>query len=263
MYILGLATMGEAAACLIRDGVIVAAAEEERFSRIKHHVGFPYQATRYVLSAANITIADVDHVGLYWKPWVVGRRILVALKSLGNSWHAFDTRIRRGVQQVSNHYLKMFILKQHLKRTFGRSQFCFHYLDHHVCHAASCFYVAPFDRAAILTVDGTGEDSTTLFGLGEGSHIRELRRIRLPHSLGQFYSAITNYLGFDMFQGDEWKVMGLAGWGEPEFAEYLRKEVLSSDEHGGFHLNSRRLDHHLAKRYCFDVTVHSPEAIFL
>src|SRR5687767_8329667 len=113
MYILGLTTMGDAAACLIKDGEIVAAAEEERFSRIRHHVGFPYGAVRYVLSEAGIGLGDVAHVGLYWKPWVLRRRVMLMLRTLATSYASFDARLQRGVQQVSTHYRQMFVMKRH------------------------------------------------------------------------------------------------------------------------------------------------------
>jgi carbamoyltransferase len=251
MYILGLTTMGDAAACLIKDGALIAAAEEERFTRVKHHVGFPYHAVSYVLAEAGITLKDVDHVGLYWKPWVLGRRLLATFRTLFTSWSAFRARLRRGTEQVGGHYRQMFVMRRHLRRTFGDAGFTFHYLDHHLCHAASCFDVSPFERAAIFTLDGTGESTTTLFALGEGTAVKVLKRIHLPHSLGQYYSAITNYLGFDMMGGDEWKVMGLAGWGEPEFHDYFSKNVLTPSGNGGFRFNHTLLDHHLAKQYLF------------
>jgi carbamoyltransferase len=250
MYILGLTTMGDAAACLIRDGEIVAAAEEERFSRIKHHIGFPYRAVQYVLSEAGITMDDVDHVGLYWKPWILSRRLYLLLRSLGNSWAAFDTRLQRGVEQVGRHYALMFAMKSHIRRRFGGS-FAFHYVEHHLAHAASTFYVSPFEEAAIFTADGTGEETTTMFAVGQGTRIRVLDRVKLPHSLGQFYSAITNFLGFDMLQGDEWKTMGLAAWGQPEFYDFFIKNVLIPAGENKYRLNWQLLDHHLAKRYVF------------
>jgi len=250
MYILGLTTMGDAAACLIRNGEIVAAAEEERFSRIKHHIGFPYQAVEYVLSEAGITMDDVDHVGLYWKPWILSRRLYLLLRSLGNSWAAFDTRLQRGVEQVGRHYALMFAMKSHIRRRFGGS-FAFHYVEHHLAHAASTFYVSPFEEAAIFTADGTGEETTTMFAVGQGTRIRVLDRVKLPHSLGQFYSAITNFLGFDMLQGDEWKTMGLAAWGQPEFYDFFIKNVLIPTGENKYRLNWQLLDHHLAKRYVF------------
>jgi carbamoyltransferase len=251
MYILGLTTLGDSAATLLRDGEIVAAAEEERFSRRKHHSGFPYNAVQFCLEEAGIKIADVEHVALYWKPWVLRHKALQALKSGLISREMFKARVDRGVTQVSESYLGMFRHAGRLRKHFGPSGFRFHYLEHHQCHAASAFFVSPFERAAILTMDGTGEDTTTLFSLGEDKRIKPLKRIKLPHSLGQFYSAVTNFLGFDMFGGDEWKVMGLAAYGEPEFYDFFSRRVLSTNGNYDFHLNIRVLDHHLAKRYQF------------
>jgi carbamoyltransferase len=251
MYILGLTTLGDSAATLLRDGEIVAAAEEERFSRKKHHSGFPYNAVQFCLEEAGIKIADVEHVALYWKPWVLRHKALQALKSGLISREMFKARVDRGVTQVSESYLGMFRHAGRLRKHFGPSGFRFHYLEHHQCHAASAFFVSPFERAAILTMDGTGEDTTTLFSLGEDKRIKPLKRIKLPHSLGQFYSAVTNFLGFDMFGGDEWKVMGLAAYGEPEFYDFFSRRVLSTNGNYDFHLNIRVLDHHLAKHYQF------------
>ncbi|MDQ3980915.1 MAG: hypothetical protein M3314_15445, partial [Actinomycetota bacterium] len=251
MYVLGLTTLGDAAATLIGDGQVVAAVEEERFSRRKHHVGFPFDAVRYCLSEAGIRLADVEHVALYWKPWILRHKAMQALKSLVISPDMFRARVDRGVTQVSNSYLGMFRYPRLLRDTFGPSEFKFHYFEHHLSHAASAFLVSPFDRAAILTMDGTGEATTTMMAIGTGTTVRPIKRIKLPHSLGQFYSAITNFLGFDMFDGDEWKVMGLAAYGKPEFYDFLSQEVLTIDGRDGFRVNIRVLDHHLAKRYQF------------
>lgn len=251
MYILGLTTLGDAAATIIRDGQLIAAVEEERFSRIKHHSGFPFQSIQYCLGEARISLADVEHVALYWKPWVLRHKAMQALKSAAISHEMFKARVDRGVAQVSESYLGMFAYPRRLRKHFGPSRFRFHYLEHHMCHAASAFFVSPFERAAILTMDGTGEDTTTLFSRGVGTKITPLKRIKLPHSLGQFYSAVTNFLGFDMFAGDEWKVMGLAAYGEPEYYEFFSNRVLSVNGHHDFRVNIRVLDHHLAKRYKF------------
>jgi carbamoyltransferase len=251
MFILGLTTMGDAAAALIYNGEVVAAAEEERFSRIKHHIGFPHNAIRYCLDTAGITLKDVAHVGLYWKPWIIARRAWVALTSMRTSGAMFVAKMHRGAEQVSGSYLKMFRLPKYLRENFGDSDFKFHYVEHHLCHAASCFLVSPFDTAAILTIDGTGEDTTTMLAHGVGLDLKVLHRIKLPHSLGQFYSAITNFLGFDMYEGDEWKVMGLAAYGQPEFLRFFRENVLQMGGKADFKLNVSVLDHHLAKRYVF------------
>lgn len=251
MYILGLTTLGDSAATLIKDGQIVAATEEERFSRKKHHSGFPYKAIEFCLDHAGITLRDVEHVGHYWKPWVLRHKAMQAVKAAFVSRDMFKARADRGVAQVSDSYLGMFKHPKRLREHFGPSDFKFHYLEHHQTHAASAFFVSPFDSAAILTWDGTGEDTTTLFGKGKGNKIEVLNRIKLPHSLGQFYSAVTNYIGFDMFAGDEWKVMGLAAYGKPRFYDFLRERVLTTDGNGGFRFNIKVLDHHLAKHYQF------------
>lgn len=251
MYILGLTTLGDSAASLIKDGEIVAAAEEERFSRRKHHSGFPYNAMQYCLDEAGIRIADVAHIGLYWKPWVLRHKAMQALKSAVISRDMFKARVDRGVAQVGESYLGMLRHPRRIREHFGASDFKFHFLEHHQCHAASAFFVSGFDQAAIMTWDGTGEDTTTLFSRGDDRNIRLLKRIKLPHSLGQFYSAVTNYLGFDMFEGDEWKVMGLAAYGKPEYYDFFAKRVLSVNGNHDFKLDIRVLDHHLAKYYQF------------
>jgi carbamoyltransferase len=251
MYVLGLATMGEAAAALFWNGELVHAAEEERFSRKKHHVGFPFQAVSSCLSSAGITLADVDHVAHYWRPWVIGHRIGHTIPMLLKNPKLFQARARRGAQQVSGHYRRMFQLRSILGDAFGKYQGRLHYVDHHLGHAASAFYASPFERSAILTLDGAGESTTTMLSLGEGNKIKVLDRVKLPHSLGQFYSAATNFLGFDMFEGDEYKVMGMAAYGEPEFCDFLRKNVLMTNGGAGFKLDITYLDHHLAKHHIY------------
>jgi carbamoyltransferase len=251
MYILGLTTMGDSAATLICDGEVVAAVEEERFSRKKHHIGFPYQAVEYCLAEAGIKIGEVDHVSHYWKPWILGHKALQAARSLTISRAMFKARVDRGIRQVSGSYLGMFRYPRLIRDHFGPGDFRFHFLEHHPCHAASAFYVSPFERAAILTMDGTGEAATTMMAVGSGTELRPIRRIKLPHSLGQFYSAVTNFLGFDMFAGDEWKVMGLAAYGQPRYYDFFSRRVLTIAGDDGFRVNVRALDHHLAKSYQF------------
>jgi carbamoyltransferase len=251
MYILGLTTMGDSAASLIKDGELVAAVEEERFSRKKHHAGFPYKSIQFCLDHAGITLKDVEHVGHYWKPWILRHKAMQAVKSAFVSPAMFKARADRGVAQVSESYLGMFRHAKRLRDNFGESDFKFHFLEHHQCHAASTFFVSPFESAAILTWDGTGEDTTTLFCHGKDNKIKVLKRIKLPHSLGQFYSAVTNFIGFDMFAGDEWKVMGLAAYGKPKYFDFFSEKVLMKNGSGDFRYNYKILDHHLAKHYQF------------
>lgn len=251
MYILGLTTLGDSAAALIKDGKLIAAAEEERFSRKKHHSGFPYRAIRFCLDHAGIELKDIEHVGHYWKPWILRHKAMQAVKSAFVSRDMFKARADRGIAQVSESYLGMFRHPKRLRDHFGPSDFKFHFLEHHQTHAASAFFVSPFETAAVLTWDGTGEETTTLFSRGRGNKLEVLKRIKLPHSLGQFYSAVTNYIGFDMFAGDEWKVMGLAAYGEPKYYDFFREKVLTVNGHGDFKFNIQVLDHHLAKHYKF------------
>ncbi len=256
MNILGLTTMGNAAATLVCDGEVAAAVEEERFSRVKYHDGFPWASVEYCLREAGIGIEDVDHVGLYWKPWILRHKAMQALRSAAISPDMFRARVDRGVAQVSDSYLGMLRCPARMRSRLGPSAFRFHFLEHHLSHAASAFYVSPCHSAAVLTMDGTGEATTTLLAHGRGTRIEPLERIKLPHSLGQFYSTVTNFLGFDMFGGDEWKVMGLAAYGEPEFYDFFARRVLKARPHGHFEVDIRVLDHHLAKRYQF-----GPEAV--
>ena len=249
MFILGLTTMGESSAALLRDGEIVACAEEERFSRKKHHIGFPYHAVSYCLAEAGIGIGDIDHVAHYWQPWILRHRLMHTMSVLVRGFDLFKARVQRGAKQVRGYYLPMFYMPWRVRHDLGPSEFRFHYVEHHLSHAASTYFCSPFDEAAIFSFDGTGEEATVLFALGQGNRIRVLRRIKLPHSLGQFYSAATNFLGFDMFAGDEYKVMGMAGWGEPTTAAYLEREVLVCDSPGSFKLDITFLDHHLAKHH--------------
>lgn len=251
MYILGLTTLGDSAAALIKDGQLVAAAEEERFSRKKHHSGFPFEAIRFCLDHAGIELKDVAHVGHYWKPWILRHKAMQAAKAAFVSKDMFKARADRGIAQVSDSYLGMFKHPKRLREHFGPSDFKFHYIEHHPSHAASAFFVSPFESAAVLTWDGTGEDTTTMFARGKGNKLEILKRIKLPHSLGQFYSAVTNYIGFDMFAGDEWKVMGLAAYGTPKYYDFFREKVLTTNGSGDFKFNIRVLDHHLAKHYQF------------
>jgi carbamoyltransferase len=256
LIILGINNMHDAAAAIVVDGRVVAAVEEERFTRRKHQSGFPVNAIRYCLKAAGITMQDLDVVGIAWKPWVLQTRFLNALKALPVSTKAFRAKAQRGVGQLSREWAQLFAMRRLIERRFGQGRFILRYVEHHLCHAVSAFYVAPYQRAAILTVDGAGEKDATVFWIGEDTKITKLQAIRLPHSLGQFYAAITGFLGFQM-QTDEYKVMGMAAYGEPSFAELFRKEAIRLDEDGTFRLNPYFIDYHLARQGSFlDHTIH-------
>ncbi|MGH7229660.1 MAG: carbamoyltransferase family protein [Nitrospiraceae bacterium] len=246
MLVLGLSNMSDAAAALVRDGRILAAVEEERFVRINHVTALPVHAIRYCLREAGVSLADVDGIAVPWKYWVLGRRGALALSAMLCSPTLFRVKGRRSVERLSQEYAELAFLASHLRERVGPGRHQPVYLDHHLCHAASSFLVSPFERAAILVVDGASEAHTATLAVGEGREIRVLKRIPLPHSLGQFYASMTAFLGFRPDQ-DEYIVMGLSAYGEPRFAGLLREQVLRLLPEGSFHLNTKLFDFHLAR----------------
>lgn len=250
MVVLGLSNMRDAAAALIADGRIVAAAEEERFVRQKHVTALPVHAIHYCLREAGIALRDVEAIVVPWKYWQVGRRLKLALTAMMRSTQLFRVKGTRSLERACQEWKELFRLQQELTRRVGTGAGRPVFLDHHLCHAASSFLVSPFERAAILVVDGASEADTTLLADGEGNQITVLERIPLPHSLGQFYAAMTAFLGFRPDQ-DEYIVMGLASSGEPTFAPSLSREILRLLPGGRFELNTHMLDFHLARGGCF------------
>jgi len=242
--------MHDASAAIVADGIVVAAAEEERFSRCKHHVGFPAGAIKYCLEEAGVTIKDLDAVALSWRPWVLGTRILNALRSVSFSKKAFQAKASRGMGQMGNEWYELFTMKRLIKQHFGMLNGKLLYIDHHLCHAVSAFYASPFEKAAVLTVDGAGEENTTVFWICEGTTVKRIAAIKIPHSLGQFYASITGFLGFKI-QSDEYKVMGMAPYGKPVFADFFRNKIFVLRKDGTFQLKSRFLDYHLARQGIF------------
>ncbi|MCC7202178.1 MAG: carbamoyltransferase [Nitrospirae bacterium] len=246
MIIVGINNMHDASAALVIDGEVVAAAEEERFTRIKHTRGFPVNAVRFCLDYAGIKIGDVDIVCASWKPWALRVRTTLALKSILKSPRLFKAKTSRGMRQMQNEWSELFRLRGLVQRCFGKGKYKIEYVDHHLAHAASAFLCSPFERAAILTVDGAGEADTTVLWIGEGTGIKKINSVKLPHSLGQFYSAVTAFLGFNS-QSDEYKVMGLASYGEPVYADYLSKNVVKCLPDGSFRMDPYFIDYHIAR----------------
>ncbi len=241
MKILGISYMyHDSAAVLLVDGRLVAAAAEERFNRLKHSIEFPEQAARYCLRQGGLDVSELDCIGFYEKPLLKFERFLTAhMAYFPRSYTAF----RR--------FIPLFLTRKlHIPGTIRESldyRGDIFFAEHHPVHAASAFYPSPFDRAAILTVDGTGEWATTCVGLGEGDTIRLLRELRWPHSIGLLYSALTAYLGFRV-NGGEGKVMGLAPYGDPErFIEPLRRLSPSAGD-GSFRLDLSYFDFHYKTR---------------
>lgn len=246
MVILGINNMHDASCALMVDGQIVAAAEEERFSRVKHTTGLPVHAMHYCMDAAGVRPDDLDVVVAAWRPWVLKVRATLALKSALTSPQAFRSKAVRGVRQMGHEWKELFMLRRLLERHLGRGRYLVRYLEHHLAHAASAFLCSPFEEAAILTVDGAGEEDSTVLWHGSGRKIRKLEAVRLPHSLGQFYSATTAFLGFKV-QHDEYKVMGLAAMGSPKYASVLLNDVVALRPDGGFWIKPYFLDYHLAR----------------
>src|SRR5690242_12433002 len=231
--ILGLsAYYHDSAACLVRDGEIVAAAQEERFTRKKHDAGFPSNAVAYCLREGGITMADVDYVGFYDKPLLKFERLIesylgVAPQGLRSFLMAMPVWLKDKL------FTRKLILGQ-LDGFEGEMLFT----EHHESHAASAFYPSPFREAAVLTMDGVGEWATSSYGLGRENDLELLAEIHYPHSLGMLYSAFTYYTGFKVNSG-EYKVMGLAPYGEPRFVDRIFENVLELKDDGSFKLDMR------------------------
>jgi carbamoyltransferase len=228
----------DAAACLVRAGELVAAAEEERFRRIKHWAGFPSEAIRYCLEDAGVSVHDLDHVAINRDP--KANLLRKALFSFANrpSLELIRARLKNASRVRSPAGL--------LAATFGadpaRLKATFHNVEHHLAHLASAFYVSPFARAAVVSVDGFGDFASCLWGLGADHRIEVRGRIHFPHSLGLFYQAVTQLLGFPDY-GDEYKVMGLAAYGEPTEIAAMRRIVQLLPD-GGYRLDLDCFRHH-------------------
>jgi carbamoyltransferase len=230
MNILGIsAYYHDSAACLVRDGIIVSAAQQERFTRIKHDHAFPKDAIDYCLKEAGITAQELDYVAFYDKPLIKFERLLETYISYApRGWASFLLAMPLWLKQ-----------KLHLP-TLIRKNLDYEgkilFPEHHESHAASAFFPSPFDRAAFLTMDGVGEWTTTSYGVGAGNKIRIDSEIKFPHSLGLLYSAFTYFTGFKVNSG-EYKVMGLAPYGEPKYVDAILRELIDLKEDGSFKLN--------------------------
>ena len=257
MYILGLATMTESAAVLMKDGRVVAAAEEERFSRIKHDGGFPYSAIQFVLDSQNITLAEVERVAVYWNPYKLSHHAYYMTATLLRNPILFFEKLRRaatvwmGIPGKDSGWGSLFLTKKKLAQHFGTVPKKIQYFDHHACHMASCFYGSDFPESAVLIMDGAGEAACTTWGIGNGTKLQKIDEHLLPHSLGHFYSAVTGYLGFKMLDG-EYKLMGLSPYGDPSGAKWIRDHFLKSIGPARYVLNTQVLDYHRALRGNFE-----------
>lgn len=232
MNILGISCFyHDAAAAIVQDGTLLAAAQEERFTRKKHDQGFPKHAIAFCLDYASLKPGDIDYVVFYDKPFEKFDRILQTyLATWPKGFLSFLKAMPVWIKE------KMWIPQTIRSELDYEGEILF--AEHHMSHAASAFLVSPFEEAAILTTDGVGEWDTTTYGIGRGNEISLLKSIRFPHSLGLLYSAFTYYLGFKV-NSAEYKVMGLAPYGEPRFYDLIMKDLVRLKEDGSFNLNMR------------------------
>jgi carbamoyltransferase len=235
-YVLGLSAFyHDSAACLLRDGHIVAAAQEERFTRKRHDASFPVRSIEYCLAEANIRASDIGHVCFYDKPVAKFGRILES--HLAVAPRGFRTFLMAVPLWLREKLWTAREIEEHLD-TEGEVLFT----EHHQSHAASAFYPSPFESAAILTIDGVGEWATTSAGVGRGRELELHREIRFPHSLGLLYSAFTYFTGFKVNSG-EYKLMGLAPYGTPRFRDVILSELIDLKDDGSFRLNLAYFDY--------------------
>lgn len=244
MNILGISAFyHDSAACLVQDGKIIAAAQEERFTRKKHDAGFPKNAVEFCLRAGGITTKDLNYVAYYDKPFIKFERILetyiaCAPSGIASFMKAIPVWIKEKIWMKD-------LIQKNLDYS-GKIIFP----SHHESHAASAFYPSPYHKAAVLTLDGVGEWATASYGIGTGNNLDILSELRFPHSLGLLYSAFTYYAGFKVNSG-EYKVMGLAPYGEPKYKDIILNELVDLKEDGSFKMNMKYFN------YCVGLTMTS------
>jgi carbamoyltransferase len=246
MYILGISCyFHDAAAAILKDGKLIAAAEEERFTRIKHDFDFPENAINFCLEYAGISGKDLDYVVFYEKPFHKFERILMTtFQTFPKSWRAFREAMITWLGD------KLWV-KSIIKDKIGIENNKILFGEHHLSHAASAFYPSPFEEAAILTVDGVGEWTTATLGIGKGTDIKLLKEIRFPHSLGLLYSAFTAFLGFKVNEG-EYKVMGMAPYGEPRYIDKIYDNLIKVADDGSFWINMDYFTYHYSEETTFN-----------
>jgi carbamoyltransferase len=244
MYILGVSAFyHDSAACLINDGHIIAAAQEERFTRKKHDPDFPSNAISYCIDEANISVAEIAHVVFYEKPFVKFERLLETYLAFApKGFRSFSSAMPLWIKE------KLFqktIIIEHLSEVLD-SKINWNdrllFSEHHLSHAASAFYPSPFKNAVILTLDGVGEWTTSSVAVGDGKSLKVLKEIYFPHSLGLLYSAFTYYTGFKVNSG-EYKVMGLAPYGKPKYADLIKEKLVKVAKDGSFQLDMSYFDY--------------------
>ena len=232
----------DSAAAIIIDGKIEAAAQEERFTRIKHDSSYPYHAIKFVLDFVKLNLSEVDYIVFYEKPFLKFERLLetyvaFAPRGFTQFTKSMPSWLREKLFQKN---LLLNLLKKHDANFNGEKKIFFS--DHHLSHAASAYYPSPFDEAIVLTADGVGEWATTTVAIGKGSNLNIKKEIHFPHSLGLLYSAFTYYIGFKVNSG-EYKLMGLAPYGKPKYADIIKDKLIDIKEDGSFRIAQEYFDY--------------------
>lgn len=238
MYILGISAFyHDSAACLLKDGEIIAAAQEERFTRIKHDACFPNHSIQYCLKEANIAPKQINNIVFYEKPFIKFERLLETYLAFAPK--GFPSFAKAMPLWIKDKLFQKSVILKELNKTLDKSIKWSERLlfsEHHLSHAASAFFPSPYHSAAVLTLDGVGEWTTTSLAIGKGKDLKVIKEIHFPHSLGLLYSAFTYYIGFKVNSG-EYKVMGLAPYGNPRFSDLIREKLISTADDGSFQLD--------------------------
>ena len=250
MYILGISAFyHDSASCLISNGKIIAAAQEERFTRKKHDSGFPKNSISYCLDEANIDPKKLDYIVFYEKPFLKFERLLETYLAFApKGFKSFSSSMPIWIKEkLFQKVMLINFLKEIFKNEIELEDKIL-FSEHHLSHAASAFYPSPFESAAVLTMDGVGEWTTTSLALGRGSELEVVKEIHFPHSLGLLYSAFTYYTGFRVNSG-EYKIMGLAPYGKPVYVDAIKNNLIQINDDGSFNLNMHYFD------YCTGLTM--------
>ena len=247
-YILGISCgFHDSAACLLKDGKVVSACEEERFTGIKHDFSFPYNTINWILESNSITKEDIDTICFYESPEQKLDRIQESTSKKPKKWYEFFSNKNSILERNKESYKSLLKDIKNIKGKKTKISFT----DHHSSHLAYSYYTSPFDSSAILSVDGVGEWKTTSLGIGKDNKIKELQSINFPHSLGMFYSSMTAFLGFKPNEG-EYKVMGLAPYGNPTKFNLKFEDIIQESEKGEYKLNMKYFTYEYSDTHMFN-----------
>lgn len=266
MYCIGICTMGSSSACIFKDGVLIAAVEEERLSRIKNDDSFPVLSILECLKVAQISIEEVDYISVYWQPWRVITRIKGTLLKMFSSFNSFkiifitilttlfSIQISKKKTNKNGSWFELFFIKKLINTKIGKFKGKVYYFDHHKTHQKYAESITSWKNFISLSYDGGGEEHSTVISVNQNESSKILKKIDWPNSLGHFYSYFTGFLGFKMLEG-EYKMMGLAPLGKPVYKDLILKKILILKENGNYKFNSNFCDYHSARNGIFSEKV--------